>query len=29
MAVLPQSAVDLTNGVEFVQQPSKTWYINR
>lgn len=28
MAVLPQSAVDLTNGVEFVQQPSKTWYIN-
>ena len=29
MAVLPQSAVDLTNGVEFVQQPSNTWYINR
>lgn len=29
MAVLPQSAVDLTNGVEFVQQPSKTWYINQ
>ncbi|OUO31738.1 DUF2634 domain-containing protein [Flavonifractor sp. An306] len=29
MAVLPKSAVDLTNGVEFVQQPSKTWYINR
>lgn len=29
MAVLPQSAVDLTNGVEFIQQPSKTWYINQ
>ena len=29
MAVLPQSAVNLTNGVEFVQQPSKTWYIDK
>lgn len=29
MAILPQSAVDLTNGVEFVQQPSQTWYINQ
>lgn len=29
MAVLPQSSVNLTNGVEFVQQPSKTWYIDK
>lgn len=30
MAVLPQAgAVDLSNGVTFVQQPSKTWYINK
>lgn len=29
MAVLPQSAVDLTNGVEFVQQPSATWCIDK
>ena len=30
MAVLPQSgAVNLSNGVTFVQQPSLTWYINK
>lgn len=29
MAVLPQSTVNLSNGVTFIQQPSKTWYINK
>lgn len=29
MATLPQSAVSLSGGVEFVQQPSRTWYINK
>ena len=30
MAVLPQGAsVDISGGVTFVQQPSKTWYINQ
>ena len=29
MATLPQSTVNLSNGVEFVQQPSQTWYINK
>lgn len=29
MPTLPQSSVNLSNGVEFVQQPSQTWYINR
>lgn len=29
MATLPQSTVNLANGVEFVQQPSLTWYINK
>lgn len=30
MAVLPQAgAVDLSNGVTFIQQPSLTWYINK
>lgn len=29
MATLPQSSVNLTGGVEFVQQPSLTWYINQ
>lgn len=29
MATLPQSTVNLANGVEFVQQPSQTWYINK
>ena len=29
MPTLPQSAGDLTNGVEFVQQPSQTWYVNQ
>lgn len=29
MPTLPQSSVNLTNGVEFVQQPSQTWYINK
>lgn len=27
--VLPQSTIDLSNGVTFVQQPSLTWYINK
>ena len=29
MATLPQSTVNLSNGVEFVQQPSLTWYVNQ
>lgn len=29
MAVLPESNINLSNGVEFVQQPSLTWYINK
>lgn len=29
MAVLPQSPTDLSSGVEIVQQPSLTWYINK
>ena len=29
MATLPQSSVNLTGGVEFVQQPSLTWYVNQ
>ena len=29
MAVLPESTVNLSGGVEFVQQPSRTWYINK
>lgn len=27
--VLPQSTIDLSNGVTFVQQPSLAWYINK
>lgn len=29
MAVLPQSTIDISNGVTIVQQPSLTWYINK
>lgn len=29
MPTLPQSAVNLAGGVEFVQQPSQTWYVNQ
>lgn len=29
MATLPQSTVNLSGGVEFVQQPSLTWYVNQ
>lgn len=29
MAVLPESNINLSNGVEFVQQPSLTWYIDK
>ena len=29
MPTLPQSTVNLSNGVEFVQQPSQTWYVNQ
>ena len=29
MAVLPQTSIDLTSGVEIIQQPSLTWYINK
>lgn len=29
MATLPQSAVNLGNGVAFVQQPSLTWRVNQ
>ena len=30
MAVLPENTgVNLSNGVSFVQQPSKTWFINQ
>lgn len=29
MAVLPESNINLSYGVEFVQQPSLTWYINK
>lgn len=29
MAVLPESSMNLTGGVEFIFQPSKTWHINK
>lgn len=28
MAVLPESTIDLSGGVEFISQPSKTWHID-
>ena len=29
MPTLPTSAIDLSAGVSFVSQPSRTWYINK
>lgn len=29
MAVLPQSTINISNGVTIVQQPSLTWYIDK